>query len=103
MFWPPFCLSVSVGKLSETESCPYPVHPLLYADCMFKSGSRCVDCLPSHNGHCSNHGLMISADCAQDNGEHSQTLSMPKSAAIEAITEDSPESVAAMLDDMTSM
>ena len=72
----------------RNESCLYPVHPLLYAD---KSGSRCFDCLPSHNGLCSNHGPMISVDGAQDNGEHSRTLSplfMPQSTALEVITED---------------
>ena len=75
----------------RNESCLYPVHPLLYADCMFKSGSRCFDCLPSRNGLCSNHGPMISVDGAQDNGEHSRTLSplfMPQSTALEVITED---------------
>ena len=72
----------------RNESCLYP---LLYADCMFKSGSGCFDCLPSRNGLCSNHGPMISVDGAQDNGEHSRTLSplfMPQSTALEVITED---------------
>ena len=73
-----------------------------------KSGSRCIDCLPSRNGHCSNLEIVSDAD------EHSCTLSMVPSTVVfydtDGITLDvtapengpdsSPKSVA-MFDDVT--
>ena len=67
-----------------------------------KSGSRCIDCLPSRNGHCSN------MEVVSDANEHSCTLSsllmVPSTDDIDGITVDmnapengpcsSPESVA---------
>ena len=75
-----------------------------------KCGSRCVDCLPARNGHCSN--LESTIDVASD-GEHSRTLlpspmrqSTTPDATPEAIAESAPDDnpdfdfVGAMLDDV---
>ena len=75
-----------------------------------KSGSRCVSCLPSRNGHCSNYECTIDAT---SNDEHSRTLlplpmqlSNTLDTTPEAITEnaldDGPDFVGAMLDNASA-
>lgn len=81
-----------------------------------KSGSRCIDCLPSRNGHCSNRDPAASNARRKHEQEYSQTLSPSRHTSPSSATTDdttrSPEAEAdkdsnspdfvAMIDDVST-